>query len=153
MNTHTEKLTTEALHIRQVLFVRYLTAIMIDLTVLNLFEEHWDAVVIDSFTISLLAAVLLQVLLKVTLKIEHRVASRYADKPGAAAKTKRLLFAWGILFGSKFAILGALDFTFGDKILITGPYHGILTLIVVLVAMLAAEALISKGTHILGVTD
>ena len=69
MNTHTEKLTTEALHIRQVLFVRYLTAIMIDLTVLNLFEEHWDAVIIDSFTISLLAAVLLQVLLKVTLKI------------------------------------------------------------------------------------
>jgi len=48
---------------RQQLFIRYFTAILIDLTVLNLFDEYWEYVEIDSFTISLLAALLLQVLL------------------------------------------------------------------------------------------
>jgi len=35
---------------RQQLFIRYFTAILIDLTVLNLFDEYWDNVVIESFT-------------------------------------------------------------------------------------------------------
>ncbi len=47
----------------QQLFLRYFTAILVDLTVLNLFEEYWAPVVIESFTISLLAALLLQALL------------------------------------------------------------------------------------------
>jgi hypothetical protein len=153
MKTHTETLTTQALHIRQVLFIRYLTAILIDLTVLNLFEEYWDAVIIESFTISLLAAILLQLLLKLTIALEHRVAARFKDGPGGGAKVKRLFTTWVILFGSKFVILGALDITFGNKVLFTGAFHGIVTLIVVLVAMLAAEALVSRITHSLGVTD
>ena len=45
----------------QRLFMRYFTAILIDLTVLNLFDEYWDAVTISSFTVSLLAAIVLQV--------------------------------------------------------------------------------------------
>lgn len=34
---------------RQRLFVRYLMAILIDLTVLNLVDEYWDLVTIGSF--------------------------------------------------------------------------------------------------------
>ena len=48
---------------RQRLFVRYLMATLIDLTVLNLFDEYWAFVTVGSFTISIYAAVLLQVLL------------------------------------------------------------------------------------------
>ena len=44
---------------RQRLFVRYFTAILIDLVVINLFDEYWDNVVIGSFTISLFVAILL----------------------------------------------------------------------------------------------
>lgn len=48
---------------RQRLFIRYTLAVLVDLTVLNLFNEYWDFVYFEYFTISLLTAVLLQFLL------------------------------------------------------------------------------------------
>ena len=54
---------------KQLLYVKYFTAILIDLLVLNLFDEYWDNVVITSFSISLLVAILLQILLKFTISI------------------------------------------------------------------------------------
>ena len=129
----------EAMSKRQRLFMRYFTAILIDLTVLNLAAEYWDQVQIDSFTVSLFAAVLLQVLLKLTVAIEHRVAAYFNAKPGATAKFMRYFSAWVILFLSKFVILGALQLAFGDHLLFIGVAHGIVPLLVVIVAMLAAE--------------
>ena len=95
---------------RQRLFLRYFTGILIDLVVLNLFVEYSEYVVIDSFTISLLAAVLLQVLLKLTIALEHRVAAYFKAKPGGFAKFMRYFTAWLLIFGSKFVILEALAF-------------------------------------------
>jgi len=135
---------------KQKLFVRYFTAILVDLTVLNLFDEYWDYVQIDSFSISLLAAILLQVLLKITLRIEHRIGEYFQTKSGVLAKILRLLSAWAILFGSKFAILEAVNIAFGDQVLFTGPLHGIVAFIVVVVAILAAEFLIMKFSKFLG---
>lgn len=124
---------------KQRLFVRYFTAILIDLVVLNLFVEYSEHVVIESFTISLLAALLLQVLLKLTIALEHRVAAYYKAKPGGFAKFMRFFTAWLILFGSKFVILEALTFAFGDAVYFGGPFHGIVILIIVVVTMLVAE--------------
>ena len=128
----------------QRLFVRYLMAILIDLTILNLFEEYWQHVTVDSFTISILAAVLLQVLLKATLALEHRVAGFFNDKSGALAKFFRFFTAWLILFGSKFVMLGAIDIVFGDDVEFTGPVHGVIAFVVVVVAMLAAEEIVIR---------
>ena len=124
---------------RQQLFMRYFTAILIDLTVLNLFAEYWDRVHLDSFSISLLAAVLLQVLLKLTVAFEHRVAAYFNARPGAMARFLRYFSAWVILFLSKFVILGALQLAFGDRIHFEGAAHGIVPLLVVIFAMLGAE--------------
>jgi hypothetical protein len=129
---------------RQRLFVRYLMATLIDLTVLNLFDEHWQYVTINSFTVSVFAAVLLQVLLKATLAIEHRVATHFNAKSGGFAKAMRYFSAWLILFGSKIVMLSAVDFAFGDDVLFTGPLHGVVAFIAVVVVMLAAEELITR---------
>jgi hypothetical protein len=131
--------TAEAPSNKQRLFVRYFTAILIDLVVLNLFVEYSDRVTIDSFTTSLLAAILLQVLLKLTIAIEHRVAAYFEGKPGGLMRFLRFFFAWLLLFGSKFVILEALTLAFGDNVRFDGAYHGIVTLIVVIVTMLIAE--------------
>jgi len=135
---------------KQQLFQRYFTAILIDLTVLNLFVEYWTYVVIDSFSISLLTAILLQVLLQLTLALEHRVASFFKKREGAAAKFLRILCAWLILFLSKFLILGAINFAFGDLVNFTGPLHGVAAFIVVVVVILAAEELIVRFYRKLG---
>src|SRR5687767_9809279 len=127
---------------RQRLFMRYFTATLIDLVVLNLFVEYSDKVKIDSFTISLLAAILLQVLLKLTIAVEQRVASFFKARPGGWMTFCRWFFAWLVLFGSKFVILEAIATAFGDQVKFSGVFHGIVTLIVVIIVMLVAEELV-----------
>ena len=135
---------------RQRLFMRYFTATLIDLVVLNLFVEYSDKVRIDSFTISLLAAILLQVLLKLTIALEHRVAGYFKARPGGWMTFWRWFSAWLVLFGSKFVILEAITVLFGDKVRFDGRFHGLLTLIVVVVAMLVAEELLARFYRRLG---
>ncbi|MDH3906482.1 MAG: hypothetical protein OEV03_02115 [Gammaproteobacteria bacterium] len=130
---------TEEFTNSQRLFVRYLVAVLIDLTVLNLFDEYWALVKIDPFSVSVLTAILLQVLLKVTLVLEHKVAVFFKARPGSFARFMRFFSAWLILFGSKFLMLGVLELAFGDDILFTGPLHGVVSFIVVILVMLAAE--------------
>jgi hypothetical protein len=129
---------------KQLLFLRYFTAILIDLAVLNLFDEYWEHVVIDSFTISLIAALLLQVLLKVTLAFEHRVAAFFNARPGGMAKFMRYFSAWAILFASKLVILEVINRVFGEDVYFGGPLHGVLAFIVVVVVMLVAEEVIVR---------
>ena len=130
--------------LRQLASMRYFTAVLVDLVVLGLFAEYWEHVSADSFTIMLLAAVLLQVLLKLTIALEHRVAAFFNARQGGFAKFMRYFSAWLVLFGSKFVILEALALAFGDRLRFGGPFHGIVTLIVVVVTMLAVEAVIVK---------
>jgi hypothetical protein len=56
----------------------------------------------------------------------------------------KLFVAWIILFGSKFVILEALSFAFGDKVRFEGIFHGIVWLIIVVVVMLAAEEIVVR---------
>ena len=131
---------------RQALFIAYFFSVLVDLTVLNLFVEYWHFVEIDSFTISLFAAALLQTLLRLTLALEHRIANYFKKQAGKGAKVKRLLAAWLVLFGSKFMILEAIDLVFGDKV----EFGGVIPFIVVVIAVIAAEVLITKIYELLG---
>jgi hypothetical protein len=124
---------------RQRLFLRYLTGALIDLVVLNLFNEYSDKVSVHSFTVSLLAAVLLQALLKATIAVEHQVAVFFKGRPGAFNTFLRFFGAWVVLFGSKFVILEALSFAFGDGVRFEGAFHGLVWLIIVVVTMLIVE--------------
>ena len=129
---------------RQALFGRYFTAILIDLVVLNLFVEYSAYVVIDSFTVSLFAALLLQVLMKLAMDLEHRLAAYFNARQGALARFMRFFSAWLVMFGSKFVILEAIDVTFGDSVDFAGPLHGLVVLIIVLLTMVLAEEAIVR---------
>jgi len=135
---------------RQRLFLRYYTGVLIDLTLLNLFAEYWSDVKVSSFTVSLLAAILLQFLLKLTIWVEHHVAMWFKKHPGKLWTFMRYFGAWLVLFGSKFVILEALVFAFGDRLKFSGPFHGIVALIVVVVVMLIVEAVLVKLYRRLG---
>lgn len=129
---------------KQRLFVRYFSGILIDLVVLNLFDEFSDRVTIDSFSISLLAAVLFQFLLKATIEVEHRVGKFFKARTGRTMVFLRFFFAWLVLFGSKFVILEALSMVFGERVKFTGMFHGMPALILVIVTMLVAEEAIAR---------
>lgn len=142
--------SAEAPSDRQRLFMRYFTAILIDLVVLNLFAEYSDKVFVDGFTTSLLAAALLQLLLKLTIWAEHKVAAFFNARQGGFMRFMRFFGAWLILFGSKFVILEAIVFAFGDGVRFEGRFHGIITLIVVVMVMLLAEELVVRFYRRLG---
>ena len=140
-----EKMTNEYTYTkRQQIFLRYTFAILVDLTVLNLFDEYWDKVSIYPFSTSLFTAIVLQTLLIITMRIEHRVADYFKNKPGMRPKIMRWLSAWAILFASKLIILEIVNYLFGEKVKFNGAYHGVIAFIVVILAMVIAEKLVSK---------
>jgi len=123
----------------QLLYVRYFVAVLVDLVVLNLFEEYWDAVVIESFTISLLTALLLQLLLKITIKIEHRISVYFKSKSGVFTKIMGGVLMYMVLLGAKLFILELVNWTFGDRVQFNGPWHGVVAFLTVVIVMLAIE--------------
>jgi len=125
---------------KQTKFLGYMLFVLIDLVVLNLFVEFWHRVVIDSFILSLLTACLLQLLLKITLNIEHHIATYFKAKPGTSAKVMRWFFAWALMFGSKFVILGAVGLVFGDNV----DFGGVIPFIVVVFAIIITELIMTR---------
>ena len=129
---------------RQRLFMLYFVGALVDLVVLGLFNEYSDKVFVESFTVMLLASVVLQLLLKATIAVEHKVAAYWKAKPGGFNKFMRFFCAWLVLFGSKFVILEALSFAFEDSVRFEGVFHGIVWLIIVVVTMVIAEELVAR---------
>src|SRR5436189_5846125 len=79
---------------KQKMFVRYYTGFLIDLVVLNLFAEYWGMVSVDTFTTSLLAALLLQVLLKAAIFVEHKARGLFDGKTGGMIICCKYFVTW-----------------------------------------------------------
>jgi hypothetical protein len=110
-------------------------AILADIVVLNLFVEYAHGVVIDSFTITILTAIVLRAMVLVTFRIEHRVSALFKARPGRVSTVLRVSAMWLILFGSKFVILEVIDLIFGDHV----ELHGLLLVIALIAAMIFVE--------------
>ena len=134
----------------QAMFVSYTLFVLVDLTVLNVFDEYWELVTIESFTISLAAAFLLQVLLKLTIALEHKVADYFKGKEGTAPKVYRIVTSYGILVASKFVMLGAINAVLGARVHFGGAFHGVVAFVVVIIAILLAEGIMTKIYRMLG---
>ncbi|MDC1287876.1 hypothetical protein N8198_08315 [Gammaproteobacteria bacterium] len=129
---------------RQQVFIRYVLFVLVDLTVLNLIDQYWDLIFIENFTISLLTALLLQVLLQATMVIEHRIANYFKKKSGVSARIFRGLSTWAVLFISKLVILEAINIVFDNSVVFDGPMHGLVSFVVVVVAIIVAEGVLIR---------
>ena len=130
----------------QARFTSWVSEVLVDIVVLNLFVEFAHAVVIDSFYISVLTALLLKLMVDGVKGLEQRVSAYFAAKPGTAWKTVRIVSVWLILFLSKFAILEVVNFVFGDHVEL-GSFIEIVGIVVV---MLAANAALRMAYQRLG---
>ena len=129
---------------KQLIFLKYLTWVLVDLTVLNFFAEYWDRVTITSFGVSLFIAITLQILLKMTIALEHRLSNYMKSNEKLNKKVLHIFSTWFVLFASKFVMLWILQFMFSDAIVFSGAYHGVVAFIVVVMAILAAEYCITR---------
>ena len=128
---------------KQLLFLKYTLIVLIDLVVLGLFNQYWDLVFIETFTIAMFTAMLLQFLMQVAMKIEHIAADYFfGGKTGTHVKIMRGVSAWAIIFVSKLVILKALSIAFGSSVLFSGPMHGVVSFIVVVTGIIIAEQVV-----------
>lgn len=121
-------------------FASVMTDVLVYTIVLNLFVEHAESVVIDSFTISIFTAVLLKLLLDVIVAFEHRISAFFGRIEATWAKVMNFLAVWAVLFGSKFVILEVVDLVFGEHV----ELGGFLMVIAIVVTMMVARALVSR---------
>ena len=122
--------------------------ILIYTVVLNLFVEYVDGVVIDSFTISLLTAILMKLMLVLLSKPEEPLSAWVSSKGTAAAKAIGLFGVFVILFGGKLLILWVVDLVFGDRVEL-----GLVEVVVVILAMMVARKLMDWTFDRLGTSD
>ena len=121
-------------------FASWTADVLVYIVVLNLFVEFVDAIVIDSFWISILTAVLLKLLLDAVIGLEHRVSAFFKAREGGVNRALGLVSVFAILFFSKFVILEAVNFVFGDHVEL-GHFVEIVALIV---AMMLARVLLQR---------
>jgi len=104
--------------------------VLIYTAVLNLFVEYADAIIIESFTISLLTATVLKVMLDLLTEVEHRVSGFF----GQFNKLLGYFSMWVVLFLSKFVILEVIDLIFGDNVEL-GKFLDVVVLIITMMVV------------------
>lgn len=90
--------------------------VFVYVVVLNLAVEYFPAVITETFTVSLLTAVLLKLVLEVVVAIKNRVKARLRAATGPAGKLGGALLLWLLLVSSKFVVLELVALTFGDRV-------------------------------------
>jgi hypothetical protein len=75
--------------------------------------EYVHTIVIDSFAISVLTALLMKLAIDAVKGLEHRVASYFRSKQGLVWRALGLISVFSFLFLSKFVILELVNIVFG----------------------------------------
>jgi hypothetical protein len=94
--------------------------VFVYVVVLNLFVEYFPQVLSETFTLSLLTAVLLKGVFEVVLVAKNRVKARFRQASTPIAKVVAAGMLWAVLFGSKFLVLEAVNFVFGTRVRLGG---------------------------------
>lgn len=97
---------------RQLAWVGWTLTLLVYVVVLNLWAEYVESVRIDSFTVSILASIVLLALLVAITRLQHRVASRWSGGNRAPVAIASFL----ILFASKFVILIVIGLVFEESV-------------------------------------
>ncbi|HNV11666.1 MAG TPA: hypothetical protein PKN27_10075 [Propionibacteriaceae bacterium] len=109
----------------------HLVDVFVYVIVLNLAVEYMPAVITETFSLSLLTAVLLKVVLEIVVAIKNRAKKRFKAADTPVGKVVAFLMLWGVLVGSKFVVLELVALLFGDSVKL-GGFFAVTGLILVL---------------------
>jgi len=116
--------------------------VFVYVVVLNLFIQYVPAVISETFTLSLLTAVLLKGVLEVVVAVKKRARGRFTTARGAMGKVGAGLLLWGVLVGSKFVVLKITDLVFGDSVSLGGFVSVTLLILALLLSRLVVRRLV-----------
>lgn len=118
--------------------------VLVYVVVLNLFVEYLPQVLTETFTISLLTAVLLKGILEVVVAAKNRVKARFRAASTPSGKVIAAVMLWAVLFGSKFLVLEAVDLVFGPRVSLGGFFSVTLLILALLLSRAAVQRLLQS---------
>lgn len=107
--------------------------VFVYVVVLNLAAEYLPLVITETFTLSLLTAILLKLVLELVVAIKDRVKPRFRQATTVIGKILAGLALWAVLVGSKFVVLELVAVAFADQVRL-GGFFAVTGLILVLLA-------------------
>jgi len=120
--------------------------VFVYVVVLNLAIQYVPSVISETFTLSLLTAVLLKVALEIVLLLKGRVVSGLKASTTRRGKAVGVLLLWVVAAGSKLAVLWLVDLVFGDSVSLGGFFSVTGLVVVLLVSRAALRRLLDEPT-------
>jgi hypothetical protein len=119
--------------------------VFVYVVVLNLFVEYLPQVLSETFTLSLLTAVLLKGVLEVVVAAKNRVKARFREAATPVGRVMAAIMLWVVLFGSKFVVLEAVDLVFGARVSLGGFFSVTLLILALLLSRAAVRRLLQRA--------
>ena len=113
--------------------------VFVYVVVLNLFVEYLPQVISETFTLSLLTAVLLKGVLEIVVAAKNRVKARFRQASTPIGKVVAAVLLWVVLFGSKFLVL-----VFRDRVSLGGFFSVTALILVLLVSRAVVRRLLQQ---------
>ena len=118
--------------------------VFVYVVVLNLFVEYLPQVISETFTLSLLTAVLLKGVLEIVVAAKNRVKARFRQAATPIGKVVAAVLLWVVLFGSKFLVLEVVALVFGDRVSLGGFFSVTALILVLLVSRAVVRRLLQQ---------
>jgi hypothetical protein len=118
--------------------------VFVYVVVLNLFVEYLPQVISETFTLSLLTAVLLKGVLEIVVAGKNRVKARFRKASTPGGKTVAAVMLWAVLVGSKFLVLEVVALVFGDRVSLGGFFSVTALILVLLLSRAAVRCLLRR---------
>lgn len=117
--------------------------VFVYVVVLNLAAEYLPTVIAETFTMSLLTALLLKLVLEAVIWAKERLKRRFRAARTAPAKIGAGLLLWLVMAGSKFVVLELIAFFFADRVSLGGFFSVTGLIMVLLLARLGVRRLLA----------
>lgn len=118
--------------------------VFVYVVVLNLFVEYLPQVLSETFTLSLLTAVLLKGVLEVVLVAKNRVKARFRQASTPIGKVVAAVMLWVVLFTSKFLVLETVNLVFGARVSLGGFFSVTLLILTLLLSRSGVRRLLRR---------
>ena len=118
--------------------------VFVYVVVLNLAIEYLPAVISESFTLSLLTAVLLKVALELVLLLKGRILTRLSGATTRRGKLVAAVTLWVVAAGSKLVVLALVDVVFGEAVSLGGFVSVTLLVVALLMSRAGVRRLLEK---------
>jgi hypothetical protein len=135
----------DALPLRNPRVAAAVVDLFVYVVVLNLFVEYFPKVLVESFTLSLLTALLLKAVLEVVVMVEKRIKERFRQAATGVGKAIAAVLLWLVLIGSKFIVLEFVDVVFGSRVSLGGFLSVTLLIITLLIARAGVRRLLQHA--------